>query len=119
MANVIVDQMISFRSFSSFITQPTVTPLTGGAGQVFTATPGTTTGLPISNREWRLNGSIVSTSLSYTATTSGTLTYQEFAGAVSSNQITAIVTAASLGPFLGSTTQTWGDNSSLVFGKVS
>ena len=102
----------------SFTSQPTVSPTSGTAGQTFTATPGTVANGAITARAWRLAGTVVSTGLTYVSTAAGALTYQEFAGAVASNLI-AVTVSAVLGPFLGSSAQTWGNNTNLIFGKAA
>ncbi|MDQ2763246.1 MAG: hypothetical protein M3Y22_07050 [Pseudomonadota bacterium] len=99
-----------------FVSQPTVSPASGTAGQTFTATPGTVANGLVTAREWRLAGTVVSTTLNSGSTTAGALTYQEFAGAVASNLVAVTVSA---GTFFGSNTQTWGDNTTFVFGKAA
>jgi hypothetical protein len=78
----------------SFLTQPTIAPTGGTAGQTFTATPGTVANGSVTAREWRLAGTVVSTALTYVSTAAGALTYQEFAGAVASNLVAVTVSAA-------------------------
>jgi len=83
----------------AFITQPTVSPSTGTAGTTtYTATPGAVTNGTITSRAWSLNGSVISTGLTATPASGGTLTYQEFAtgtgGSASSSVLTRTVSAA-------------------------
>jgi hypothetical protein len=101
-----------------FIVQPTVSPAGGDIGQTFTATPGSVANGSVTSRKWLLNGSLISSGLTATPSTSGTLTYQEFAGAVGSATLTMPV-AASATAFFGANNQSWGDTSTPVFGKAA
>ncbi|MEG3124425.1 hypothetical protein [Sphingomonas sp. GB1N7] len=76
-----------------FVVQPSVSPTNGATGQTFTATPGTVANGSITSRTWLLNGSPLSSGLTATPSSGGSLTYQEFAGIVASNLITATVAA--------------------------
>ena len=82
----------------AFTTQPTVTPSTGTAGTIYTATPGAVSNGTVTSRAWSLNGSVISTGLTATPASAGTLTYQEFAtgsgGSASSSISTRTVSAA-------------------------
>ena len=83
----------------TFATQPSVTPTTGTAGTAtYTATPGTVMNGIISSRAWLLNGTSISTTLSASPQSAGTLTYQETAagdgGSATSSVISASVAAA-------------------------
>jgi hypothetical protein len=83
----------------AFTSQPTVSPSTGTAGTTtYTATPGAVTNGTITSRAWALNGSTISTGLTATPASAGTLTYQEFAtgagGSASSSVLTRTVSAA-------------------------
>ncbi|KQM99428.1 Calx-beta domain-containing protein [Sphingomonas sp. Leaf226] len=85
----------------AFTSQPTVSPSTGTAGTTtYTATPGTVSNGTITSRAWSLNGSTISTGLTATPASGGTLTYQEFAtgsgGSASSSILTRTVSAAIL-----------------------
>jgi hypothetical protein len=83
----------------AFTAQPTVSPSTGTAGTTtYTATPGAVSNGTITSRAWSLNGSTISTGLTATPASGGTLTYQEFAtgtgGSASSSILTRTVSAA-------------------------
>ncbi|USQ98917.1 hypothetical protein [Sphingomonas aerolata] len=82
----------------AFTSQPTVSPSTGTAGTTYTATPGAVSNGTITSRAWSLNGSVISTGLTATPASGGTLTYQEFAtgtgGSASSSVLTRTVSAA-------------------------
>jgi len=83
----------------AFTAQPTVSPSTGTAGTTtYTATPGAVSNGSITSRAWALNGSTISTGLTATPASAGTLTYQEFAtgtgGTASSSIVTRTVSAA-------------------------
>ncbi|MBD8699813.1 hypothetical protein IFT54_08300 [Sphingomonas sp. CFBP 13714] len=82
----------------AFTTQPTVTPSTGTAGTIYTATPGAVSNGTVTSRAWSLNGSVITTGLTATPASAGTLTYQEFAtgsgGSASSSISTRTVSAA-------------------------
>ena len=82
----------------AFTTQPTVNPSTGTAGTTYTATPGAVINGTVTSRAWSLNGSVISTGLTATPASAGTLTYQEFAtgsgGSASSSILTRTVSAA-------------------------
>jgi hypothetical protein len=81
-----------------FLTQPSVTPLTGTAGQTtFTATQGTLSDGSTPLAAWLLNGTVLSTSLAFTPTAQqiGQVTYQETSadGVATSNPIAITVNA--------------------------
>lgn len=83
----------------AFTAQPTISPSTGTAGTTtYTATPGAVSNGTITSRAWALNGSTISTGLTATPASAGTLTYQEFAtgsgGSASSSVLTRTVSAA-------------------------
>jgi hypothetical protein len=83
----------------AFTSQPTVSPSTGTAGTTtYTATPGAVSNGTITSRAWALNGSTISTGLTASPASAGTLTYQEFAtgtgGSASSSVLTRTVSAA-------------------------
>ena len=83
----------------SFTAQPSISPTTGAAGTTtFTATPGTVSNGAIVSRVWLLNGTAISTGVTATPASAGTLTYQETAsgsnGTAQSAVQTITVTAA-------------------------
>jgi len=79
---------------ATFATQPSVSPSSGPSGTLFTATPGTVNNGTLSSRAWLLNGSSISTGLTATPVSDGTLTYQEFATGAGGNASSAVQTVA-------------------------
>ncbi len=76
----------------TFSTQPSVTPTSGTAGTTtFTATPGTVTNGIISSRAWLLNGTSISTTLSASPQSAGTLTYQETAAGAGGSAVSSVI----------------------------
>lgn len=87
----------------TFTAQPTISPTSGTAGTTtYTATPGAVSNGSITSRAWSLNGSTISTGLTASPTTAGTLIYQEFAtgagGTAQSSAQQATVSAAASTP---------------------
>ncbi len=76
----------------TFSTQPSVTPTSGTAGATtFTATPGTVTNGIVSSRVWMLNGISISTTLSASPQSAGTLTYQETAAGAGGSAVSTVI----------------------------
>ncbi len=88
----------------SFISQPSISPNTGTAGATtFTATAGNVSNGSITARSWTINGTVISTGLTASPASSGTLTYQETAtgpggSAQSTVQQVTVATAAASAP---------------------
>ncbi len=88
----------------SFTSQPSISPNTGTAGATtFTATPGNVSNGSITSRLWTINGTVISTGLTASPASSGTLTYQETATgpggtAQSTVQQVTVATAAATAP---------------------
>jgi hypothetical protein len=88
----------------SFTSQPSISPNTGTAGATtFTATAGNVSNGSITARSWTINGTVISTGLTASPASSGTLTYQETAtGSGGTTQSTVqqvtVATAAAAAP---------------------
>jgi hypothetical protein len=88
----------------SFISQPSISPNTGTAGATtFTATAGNVSNGSITARSWTINGTVISTGITASPASSGTLTYQETATgpggtAQSTVQQVTVATAAAPAP---------------------
>jgi len=88
----------------SFSSQPSISPTSGTAGATtFTATSGTISNGSITSRSWTINGTVISTGLTASPASSGTLTYQETATgpggtAQSTVQQVNVATAAAAAP---------------------
>jgi hypothetical protein len=64
----------------SFTSQPSISPSTGTAGTTtYTATPGSVSNGSVTSRAWTINGTVISTGLTASPASSGTLSYQETA----------------------------------------
>ncbi len=64
----------------SFTSQPSISPASGTAGvTTFTAAAGNVSNGTITSRSWTINGTVISTGLTASPASSGTLTYQETA----------------------------------------
>ncbi|WP_031394160.1 LamG-like jellyroll fold domain-containing protein [Sphingomonas sp. STIS6.2] len=64
----------------SFTSQPSISPNSGTAGATtFAATGGNVSNGSITSRSWTINGTVISTGLTASPASSGTLTYQEAA----------------------------------------
>ncbi|WP_137898362.1 sialate O-acetylesterase [Sphingomonas sp. 2SG] len=87
----------------AFTAQPTISPSSGAAGSTtFTATPGTVSNGSIASRSWTLNGTVISSGLTATPASAGTLVYQEVAsgsnGTAQSSEVSVTVSAAAATP---------------------
>ena len=88
----------------SFTTQPSISPTSGTAGTTtFTAAAGNVSNGSITARSWTINGTVISTGLTASPASSGTLTYQETAtGSGGTTQSTVqqvtVATAAAAAP---------------------
>ena len=88
----------------AFTTQPGISPASGTAGATtFAATAGDVSNGSITSRSWTINGAVISTGLTASPASSGTLTYQETAtgpgGTVQSTvQQVTVATAAAAAP---------------------
>ncbi len=64
----------------AFTSQPSISPASGTAGTTtFTATAGNVSNGSVTSRSWTINGTVISTGLTASPASSGTLTYQETA----------------------------------------
>jgi len=88
----------------AFTSQPSISPASGTAGTTtFTATAGNVSNGSVTSRSWTINGTVISTGLTASPASSGTLTYQETAtgsgGTVQSTvQQVTVATAAAPAP---------------------
>jgi len=88
----------------AFTSQPSISPASGTAGTTtFTATAGNVSNGSVTSRSWTINGTVISTGLTASPASSGTLTYQETAtgpgGTTQSTvQQVTVATAAAAAP---------------------
>ena len=88
----------------AFTSQPSISPNTGTAGPTtFTATAGNVSNGSVTSRSWTINGTVISTGITASPASSGTLTYQETGTgpggtAQSTVQQVTVATAAAAAP---------------------
>jgi hypothetical protein len=88
----------------SFTSQPSISPNSGTAGTTtFTATAGNVSNGSVTARSWTINGTVISTGITASPASAGTLTYQETATgpggtAQSTVQQVTVATAAAAAP---------------------
>ena len=93
----------------SFTSQPSISPNTGTAGATtFTATAGNVSNGSVASRSWTINGTVISTGLTASPASSGTLTYQETAtgpGGTTQSTVQQVTVATAAAPAPAFTTQ--------------
>ncbi|WP_373928859.1 hypothetical protein QTN93_03450 [Sphingomonas aerolata] len=93
----------------AFTSQPSISPNSGTAGATtFTATAGNVSNGSVASRSWTINGTVISTGLTASPASSGTLTYQETAtgsGGTTQSTVQQVTVATAAAPAPAFTTQ--------------
>ena len=93
----------------AFTSQPSISPASGTAGTTtFTATAGNVSNGSVTSRSWTINGTVISTGLTASPASSGTLTYQETAtgpGGTAQSTVQQVTVATATAPAPAFTTQ--------------